>query len=149
MQFYIACGLKNIAQHNAVRDALRAEHGHRITYDWTIHGAVRRTEPGGESRHARLTEVAGLEATGVRQAAYVVVLLPSGLLSSGRGTHVELGMALALDIPVIAWTDDQALFSDGPETCAFYHDPCVTRVVGIDAPADVARAIGELLGEML
>lgn len=89
MKYYIASKLENHAAHNRLRDVL-AELGHQITYDWTPHGPVY------GSGLDRVREVAELETKGVLDADFVVVLWPGG-----RGTHVELGMALAADKPVI------------------------------------------------
>ena len=96
-----------------------------ITYDWTAHGSV--WKDGAD----RIRKVAQAEMQGVLDADYVVVLLPGG-----RGTHTELGMALADGKPVILYgTDDD--FS-GPKTCAFYHHPLVRRLWHLDSIEHVA-----------
>jgi hypothetical protein len=118
MNFYIATRLENHAQHNDVRDRLIAM-GHELTYDWTKHGPVWR------SGCEVIRETAIAERQGVQDADFVVVLLPGG-----RGTHVELGMALALRTPVIIWAADDSQFGACPETCAFYHDPIVRTISG-------------------
>ncbi len=114
MKFYIATRLENHAAHNEVRDALTAL-GHQITYDWTIHGPVWRQ---GAKVIAKTAEA---ELNGVREADFVVVLLPGG-----RGTHAELGIALALDKPsLICAPGASPLLTVAPETCAFYWHPLV------------------------
>ncbi len=73
------------------------------------------------------------ETAGVYMADVVIVLLPGG-----RGTHVELGVALGVaDAVVIGPEDEPSLriviysptpdkdFGDGGDTCAFYHHPFV------------------------
>lgn len=125
MKFYIATGLANHAAHNAVRDALAAL-GHEITYDWTTHGPVWRQG----KAVIRTTSVA--ETDGVRAADFVVVLLPGG-----RGTHAELGMALAFGKPTLIACGDAAMFEASPETCAFYHHPRAVPLVSID-PLEIA-----------
>ncbi len=114
LRFYIATKLERADDHNVVRDALH-DIGHRITYDWTVHGSVK------NDGVKRIAEVAVLEKQGVLDADYVVVLLPGG-----RGTHAELGMALAANKPVFAHADPKHKFFGSSEaTSAFYHDPLV------------------------
>ena len=109
MLIYIASRLENYRQVQAVRDAL-IQDGHVITYDWTQHNSV--AQQGIE----RLKEVAENERRGVVSADAVVVLLPGG-----RGTHAELGIACALNIPVMLITDNhRAYFLPDENTCAFY-----------------------------
>lgn len=119
MRYYIATRLERAVDHNVVRDAMRRA-GHELTYDWTAHGSVK------DEGRARIAEVAELEATGVRDAEYVVVLLPGG-----RGTHAELGMAIGWGVPILLHSADGVEFADGAATCAFYHHPLVRQVVGV------------------
>lgn len=119
MKFYIATRLERAADHNLVRDQL-VEMGHEITYDWTAHGSVQKEGA------ARIREVALAETRGVQEADFVVVLLPGG-----RGTHAELGLALAFGIPVLIHSrEEDGFFADDGRTCAFYHHPLVTRFEG-------------------
>lgn len=115
---YIATGLANAAQHNRLRDVLAAN-GWTITYDWSTHGAV------AHLGQERWEEVAVNEATGATEADFVVVLLPGG-----RGTHVELGLALAAGkvVYLFAETEEQLLLEE--KTCIFYYHPLVRRVCG-------------------
>jgi nucleoside 2-deoxyribosyltransferase len=115
MKVYIATRLERHRDHNAVRDLL-ARFGHELTYDWTVHGPVWR------DGLARIREVSQLEARGVLGADLVSVLLPGG-----RGTHTELGMAIAAGKPVLLHSFDPMPFEAVPETCAFYHHPLVRR----------------------
>lgn len=117
MKFYVATRLERAAEHNLVRDTLM-KLGHEITYDWTVHGPVWRDGP------ERIREVAQRELQGVLDADVVVVLLPGG-----RGTHAELGMALAANKPVLLHGDVH-MFGADPETCAFYHHPNVRPTTG-------------------
>lgn len=110
MKIYIATMIERAVDHNVVRDVL-VRAGHRITYDWTLHGSVR--NEGVE----RITQVANAELQGVKDADVVIALLPGG-----RGTHAEIGAALALDKPVIlhATQRNAAFFDLGEGTSAFY-----------------------------
>jgi len=116
MKFYIATKLENHLEHNRIRDWLVAR-GHSVTYDWTPHGPVFR------SGLDRISEIACLETNGVREADAVIVLWPGG-----RGTHVELGIAIGTGIPVVFWSSVEEHHEATQETCAFYHHPLVRRV---------------------
>jgi nucleoside 2-deoxyribosyltransferase len=116
MNYYIATKLENHAEHNRLRDALSAL-GHRCTYDWTHHGPVY------GSGLERVREIAQLEMRGVLDADALIMLWPGG-----RGTHVELGAAIAAGKPCVIVSDVEGHHVASPETCAFYHHPCVTRV---------------------
>src|SRR5262245_22980754 len=83
MKFYIATSLSRAANHNLVRDSLKTLQ-HAISYDWTLHGSVKSVS------FERLREVAISELNGVLESAFVIVLLPGG-----KGTHLELGYAIA------------------------------------------------------
>ncbi|HXW53853.1 MAG TPA: nucleoside 2-deoxyribosyltransferase [Myxococcota bacterium] len=115
--FYIATSLSRARDHNHVRDAL-ITNGHRITYDWTMHGSVK------TSTVERLSEVAHSETDGVLSAEIVVILLPGGY-----GTHAELGMALALKKKIILHSVDTEVFTACEKTCAFYHHRDVLKLV--------------------
>ncbi len=118
MKFYIATGLKNFEKHNIVRDGL-LKLGHEITYDWTIHGSVK------NKGIEELQEKGMLEVKGVKDADFVVVLLPGG-----RGTHSELGMSIALGKKTIIWArdEDEDFFKACDKTCIFYH--LVKQIIG-------------------
>lgn len=80
LRFYLASGLDNADAARRLCNRLEAE-GHQCQYRWWIHGAV---------LPDRMRETAELEMAGVMTADVVVILMPGG-----RGTHVELGIALA------------------------------------------------------
>ena len=129
MKYYIATKLENHAEHNRVRDALNLI-GHEITYDWTAHGPVYR------DGLARIVEVAEAETQGVLEADWVVVLWPGG-----RGTHVELGIALGSDKLIAFVSDVEDHHIASTETCAFYHHP---QVIGFRSSDDFIRAAERL-----
>jgi hypothetical protein len=114
MKFYIATSLSRTVPHNTVRDALKLL-GHEISYDWTLHGSVKSVSK------ERLREVALLELGGISEADCVIVLLPGG-----KGTHLELGFAIASGKKVFLHSEDPTVFELGPQTSAFYHHPDVT-----------------------
>lgn len=133
MKFYLASGLDNIRNASALREALERL-GYPCTYDWMRHGAA--FDRGWDG----LADVAAAELKGVADADLVVVLLPGG-----RGTHVELGAALALGKPVVILDPDHAhkLYEMGPHMCSFYVHPGVVERIG--APLALAVTPGERL----
>lgn len=68
----------------------------------------------------RLQEVSIHELNGVSESEFVVVLLPGG-----KGTHLELGFAIAKGKKIFLHSEDPTLFELGPQTNAFYHHPDV------------------------
>jgi nucleoside 2-deoxyribosyltransferase len=115
-KIYIATRLENAAQHAELAKRLAGEEI-GVTYDWTVHGRVKDSAE-------RMAEVSAAEIRGIRNADCVVALLPGG-----RGTHAEIGAALALRVPVVIYDPDGSLVDPGEETCAFYHHPGVVEVV--------------------
>jgi len=95
-------------------------------YDWTVHGSVK------ESNVELLKEVAQKEFNGVKDADVVIVLTPGG-----RGTHTELGMAIAFNKKIYICHIDDKYFKCDDNTCAFYWLPHVKQFIGgIDDIAD-------------
>lgn len=124
MKFYIATGYDNDAEHNRIRDLL-VEHGHTITFDWTI--------PKREGKGNR-NELASAEVVGVSSADALIVLLPGA-----RGTHVEIGVALACAVPVLLCTgevkDTDCVFYDHSNVFKVNRDtlPAVLRLLALKA----------------
>ena len=100
--------------------AVLKSRGHELTYDWTEHGDVRRE---GE---IVMSEVAFNELRAVRDAELLLVLLPGG-----KGTHTELGLAIATrsNKRIILWSETGEEFIADERTCAFYFHPSVERLV--------------------
>ncbi|NSW92755.1 MAG: nucleoside 2-deoxyribosyltransferase [Firmicutes bacterium] len=118
MKFYIASKLENAARVALLAKVLKSM-GWQHTYDWTTHGSVK------DQGEQRLQEVAENEIKGVAVADIVIVVLPGG-----RGTHAELGAAIALKKTIVIWAETEAHFEQDDRTCAFYWNTCITRVVG-------------------
>ena len=123
MRVYVASGLKNAENVKLVHRRLR-ELGHEVTYDWTTHGSVKHLGT------SVMRQVATDEQRGVETAHRLIVLLPPpGFETSGRGTHVELGVAIGLGTPVIIHSPVSEPFELKP--CAFYFSRfVVARTVG-------------------
>ncbi len=118
MRFYVASGLPNRSRAKKFIGVL-SSYGHIVTYDWTEHGDVR------EKSEAVLSEVSMNEVRAVCDAELVVILLPGG-----KGTHTELGLALAsrTNKRILLWSETGAEFLSGNDTCVFYHHPVVERI---------------------
>jgi len=112
MKYYIATAITNTAGHHALRDEM-TDRGHKLTYDWTRHGSVQ------HEGEARIAEVCLREIFGIVEADVVIVLLPGG-----RGTHVELGIAIGLRKPVLLVGSPES-FEQAGMICSFYLAPMV------------------------
>ena len=125
MRFYIASKLENYEQVNYLASKLKSA-GWTHTYDWTAHGLAKRNIE-------ILKEVGGMEYNGVKEADVIIVLTPQG-----RGTHTELGMAIALNKQVYLCHIDNTYFKCDDNTSAFYWLPQVKQFIGsIDEVADM------------
>ncbi len=69
--------------------------------------------------------IAERECNGVKAADIVIVLTPQG-----RGTHIELGMAIALGKKVYVYHIDDSFFKCDDHTCAFYWLPQTKQLTG-------------------
>ena len=118
MKYYIASKLENAVAVKTLAHAF-SELGWEQTYDWTTHGSVH--GKGDEVlQHVTLKELGG-----VKEADVVVIVLPGG-----RGTHAELGAALAYNKPVFVWGLQPEDFIQDGYTCSFYWNPAVRRITG-------------------
>jgi nucleoside 2-deoxyribosyltransferase len=120
--YYIASRLENAPRVRALKILLDAKGWHH-TYDWTVHGSVQQCD------HATIQAVADAEADGVDAADVVIVLLPGG-----RGTHAELGMAIAGKKAIYMVSENPEVdFGRDGRTCAFYHHSRVEQLASWEA----------------
>lgn len=115
MKFYIA---SSFANKDKVREAasLLKQAGHVQTYDWTANL---------RASSVKELEVYGtLEKKAVLEADFTIVLLPAG-----KGSHIELGMALGQGKRVYLLSEAEELF-DFEVTSTFYYLPEVCILVG-------------------
>lgn len=117
MKFYIGSGLKNFNKVNGLSTIL-ASMGWEHTFNWAANGEVE------NESITDLASISMLEQKAVADSDVVIILLPAG-----RGTHVELGMAIALDKKTYLLSEDGKDF-DILNTAGFYFHPNVIRVVG-------------------
>lgn len=136
MKFYIASRLHNRDQVRYVASLLQVN-GWTQTCDWTDFEV-----PSAESPDS-LRRIGEREREGVKAADVVIVLTPQG-----RGTHIELGMAIALGKRVYLYHMDDSFFTCDEHTCAFYWLPQVKQLTGkIEDAIEVILRENESLGE--
>lgn len=86
-KFYVATTLSNADQAKVAINRLQ-DFDHEVTYDWTSHGYAADLQ--------ERKKIANKEYQGVVDADLLFVIWPGG-----GGTHIEMGVALALNKPVI------------------------------------------------
>ena len=116
MKFYVGSGMKNSELVNYYAKILK-DNGWEQTYNWVenINSDVSIKE---------MTKYAKLESQGVADSDVTIILLPAG-----RGAHIELGMAMALNKKVFLCSSTKEEFSV-ENTVAFYGLPNITQLVG-------------------
>lgn len=115
MKFYIASSFSNADNVRSVSKEL-AEKGFFHTYDWTRNGHV--ADP------LELARIGLLEKRAVIDSDIVIILLPAG-----KGSHIEMGIAIGTGKKVVLYSIDKSIY-DVDLTSTFYHLPEVERVVG-------------------
>jgi len=97
VNFYIASKLENVARVRELAQELE-NWGWKCTYKWFKHGSVFGEE--------QLQATAAEELAGAIRAQLVIVLLPGG-----RGTHTELGLALAHGKEIVLHSEEPEVFN--------------------------------------
>ncbi len=118
MKFYIASKLENHEQVKKLAYILK-QNKWEHTFDWTVHNSIKEVD------FETIKVVGQHEFEGVKNADIVIVLTPQG-----RGTHVELGMAIALNKIVYICHHDDTFFKCDDNTSTFYWLPNVKHFVG-------------------
>ena len=116
MKFYIGSGMKNCELVNNDAKLLK-ENGWEQTYDWVKNVSD-------DVSLEDMIEYATLESQGIVDSDVVIILLPAG-----RGAHIELGMAMALNKRVILCSTTKEEFSI-ENTVAFYELPKIAKLIG-------------------
>ena len=116
MNFYIGSGMKNCELVNYYAKILK-ENDWKQTYNWVenINEDVSIED---------MTVYAKLESQGIIDSDVVIILLPAG-----RGAHIELGMALALNKKIFLCSAKKEEFSI-ENTVAFYGLPNIIQLIG-------------------
>lgn len=116
MKFYIGSGLKNYKLVNYYAKILK-ENGLEETYNW-----VKNIK--NDITKKNLEKYAKEETQAIVNSDIIIILLPAG-----RGTHVELGMALALNKKIFLCSETNEEFNI-KNTVAFYELPNIIKLVG-------------------
>lgn len=116
MKFYIGSGLKNYKLVNYYAKILK-ENSLEETYNWVknIKNDITKKD---------LEKYAKEETQAIVNSDIIIILLPAG-----RGTHVELGMALALNKKIFLCSETNEEFNI-KNTVAFYELPNIIKLVG-------------------
>lgn len=131
MKFYIGSGMKNCEQVKCYAKLLK-ENGWEQTYDWVknVSDDISKDD---------MRKYASLESKGIVASDVVIILLPAG-----RGAHIELGMAMALNKKIFLCSTTKEEFSIA-NTVAFYELSKVIQLVG--NADDNVKKIEEMLDE--
>lgn len=119
-RFYVASSFRNIVNVRYVAQILESK-GYINTYDWTQNASAR---DAGTVTLGDLRSVGQHERDAVTGADVVVILLPGG-----KGTHVELGMAIALGRRTILHSSEEVI-NNLETTSTFYHLPELEKCHG-------------------
>ncbi|MCI8540274.1 MAG: group-specific protein [Erysipelotrichaceae bacterium] len=117
MKFYIGSGMKNCELVNNYAKLL-TDNGWEQTYDWVKNVSD-------DVCLKDMIEYATLESQGIIDSDIVIILLPAG-----RGAHIELGMAMALNKRVFLCSSTKEGFSI-ENTVAFYELPKIIKLIGL------------------
>lgn len=115
MKFYIASSFQNIKQVRELAELLKGK-GWKHTYDWTDNQKV--------ESYARLAEIGKKEMNAVSESDLLIVILPAG-----KGSHIEMGIALALEKSIYLFSTCKSAYNFD-QTSTFYHVDGVNRYVG-------------------
>lgn len=115
MKFYIASSFKNIEEVRNLSNELKLR-GHIHSYDWTQNERANSIE--------KLATIGELEKAAVIESDFVVILLPGG-----KGTHIELGIAIGLGKRVYLYSPTDEIY-DYDKTSTFYHIQGVEKFIG-------------------
>ncbi|WRP07614.1 nucleoside 2-deoxyribosyltransferase [Rossellomorea aquimaris] len=115
MNFYVASSFHNSKQVRDVSERLKRKR-YIHTYDWTQNSRASSVE--------ELKRIGEKEKQAIIESDVVIVLLPGG-----KGSHVELGIALGLNKRVILFSPHDEV-SDFAQTTTFYHLPEVEVCTG-------------------
>lgn len=126
MWVYVAGKFEHKAAVRAIQASVQ-DRGHTITHDWTQEDLGSRT---GLAAHSYLRECAKADVEGVINAD-VIILLNN---PNGFGLMVELGVAIAKNIPVIVVAPE---LRDTP----FFHLPLV---IAVDTPSEALKILDRM-----
>lgn len=144
MKYYIAGKITNANRVNELVAHLSGR-GWVCTYDWAAQPSLQALLADGcitKAFQVQAERTAKLELAGVRDADVVLVCG-----QGGRGTHVEIGAALAANKPVVLWLEEsEEPYHEGSipaYPCVFYQHPNVFTVYGPHTPRFFDYAVAQ------
>ena len=114
MKFYIASSFQNKDRVRYVSEKLKNK-GYIHTYDWTNESA---------STIEELVVIGQKEKNAVIKSDFIIVILPAG-----KGSHIELGIALGQGKKVYLYSPNMDI-NHFDTTSTFYHLPEVEKCIG-------------------
>ncbi len=114
-KFYVASSFKNIETVRKVSQFLK-DKDFIHTYDWTTNERA--------STFEELKKIGHQEKNAVLEADLVIVILPAG-----KGSHIELGIALGQGKKIYLYSPGEEV-NDIDTTSTFYHLPEVNKCFG-------------------
>lgn len=127
MRIYIATSLSNALAHREAKDLLEAR-GHTLTFDWNEAGPVNHTSL------EELSKRGHEDFLGVMTADVLLVLMPGG-----KGTHVEIGIALGAGRPVVIVDPNDK--RSQPYPCVFHYCAGVVIVDSVEEALDLVTPL--------
>jgi nucleoside 2-deoxyribosyltransferase len=115
LKFYIASSFKNIDNVRNVAHQLKSR-GFIQTYDWTMHTGIDSLQ--------ELAAIGTKEKEAVLRADLFIIMLPAG-----KGSHVELGLALGAGKAIFMYSANNEM-NDIEKTSTFYQLPEVQKIIG-------------------
>lgn len=119
-RFYVASSFKNVENVHYVAQNLDSK-GYVNTYDWTRNAKALNEKA---FTFEDLRDIGQKERDALLNADVVVVLLPGG-----KGTHIEMGIAIGQAKRIILHSPDDAI-NNFETTSTFYHLPEVEKCYG-------------------
>ncbi|OAS16393.1 SPOR domain-containing protein [Paenibacillus oryzisoli] len=116
MRFYIASSFRNLDNVREVAQQLKSR-GYMQTYDWTMHTGIDSLQ--------ELTVIGAQEREAVLCADKFIMMLPAG-----KGSHVELGLAIGAGKSIYIHSTHHDEINDIQKTCTFYQLPEVNPIIG-------------------
>ncbi|MFP7296884.1 group-specific protein [Neobacillus niacini] len=114
-KFYVASSFNNIDTVRYVSNYLK-NRGFIQTYDWTKNQRASTLDD--------LKVIGSQEKNAVKEADFIIVLLPAG-----KGSHIELGLALGLGKKIYLYSPNGDI-DNFETTTTFYHLPEVEKCLG-------------------
>ncbi|RFB14774.1 group-specific protein [Bacillus sp. HNG] len=114
-KFYIASSFKNVEMVRYVSQQL-IKRGFLLTYDWTQNERA--------STFNELKAIGIQEKNAVLKSDFLIVLLPAG-----KGSHIELGIALGQGKKIYLYSSNNEI-NHFETTSTFYHLPDVEKSIG-------------------